>query len=70
VGFNGLLRFDPSKPDGTPRKLLDISRVNSLGWKRKTSLREGLELAYRDFLESFARDIGSGASTTLLAVPA
>jgi len=70
VGFNGLLRFDPSKPDGTPRKPLDISRVNSLGWKRKTSLREGLELAYRDFLESFARDIGSGASTTLLAVPA
>jgi GDP-L-fucose synthase len=51
VGFDGGLRFDPSKPDGTPRKLLDVSRLNSLGWKPRTGLREGLELAYRDFLE-------------------
>ena len=54
VGFDGVLRFDPTKPDGTPRKLLDVSRLNSLGWKPRTALREGLELAYRDFLESFA----------------
>lgn len=54
VGFEGVLRFDPSKPDGTPRKLLDGSRLESLGWKPKTVLREGLELAYRDFLESSA----------------
>jgi len=54
VRFDGVLRFDPTKLDGTPRKLLDVSRVNSLGWKPKTGLREGLELAYRYFLESFA----------------
>jgi len=54
VGFKGSLRFDPAKPDGTPRKLLDISRLSSLGWSPKTGLREGLKLAYRDFLESFA----------------
>jgi GDP-L-fucose synthase len=52
VGFEGVLRFDSSKPDGTPRKLLDVSRLNSLGWKPKVGLRAGLELAYRDFLES------------------
>jgi len=54
VGFDGVLRFDPTKPDGTPRKLLNVSRLNSLGWKPKTGLREGLELAYRDFLQSVA----------------
>jgi GDP-L-fucose synthase len=54
VGFDGVLRFDPTKPDGTPRKLLDVSRLNSLGWKPKTALREGLEITYRDFLESSA----------------
>jgi len=54
VGFDGVLRFDPTKPDGTPRKLLNVSRLNSLGWKPKTGLREGLELAYRDFLQSLA----------------
>ena len=51
VGFEGVLRFDPSKPDGTPRKLLDVSRLSSLGWIQKTSLREGLEVAYKYFLE-------------------
>ena len=52
VGFDGLLRFDPSKPDGTPRKLLDTSRLSSLGWEPKTSLRQGLELAYQEFLNA------------------
>ena len=53
VGFDGELRFDPSKPDGTPRKLLDVSRLNSLGWTPRIALREGLEFSYKDFLESF-----------------
>jgi len=52
VGFNGLLKFDSSKPDGTPRKLMDISRLTSLGWSPQTTMREGLRLAYRDFLQS------------------
>ena len=52
VGFDGELRFGPSKPDGTPRKLLDVSRLNSLGWTPRIALREGLELSYKDFLES------------------
>lgn len=50
VGFNGDVVFDPSKPDGTPRKLLDSSKLNAMGWKAKTVLREGLKLAYQDFL--------------------
>jgi GDP-L-fucose synthase len=50
VGFDGVLQFDPSKPDGVPRKLLDSSRLSSLGWRPAVSLRSGLELAYQDFL--------------------
>jgi GDP-L-fucose synthase len=52
VGYDGELKFDPSKPDGTPRKLLDISRLSSLGWRPAMGLREGLAFAYRDFLNS------------------
>ena len=55
VGFKHRLIFDPSKPDGTPRKLLDISRLTALGWQPKTSLREGLERASRDFSENALR---------------
>jgi GDP-L-fucose synthase len=55
VGFEGALRFDPSKPDGTPRKLLDTSRLSSLGWKPKTSLRQGLAIVYRDFQKDLER---------------
>jgi GDP-L-fucose synthase len=51
VGFKGRLVFDTSKPDGTPRKLLDISRLTVLGWKPSTELREGLTMTYKDFLE-------------------
>lgn len=51
VGFNGSLIFDSSKPDGTPRKLLDINRLSGLGWKPSTELREGLIMTYKDFLE-------------------
>lgn len=49
VGFTGRIAIDPSKPDGTPRKLMDSSRLRSLGWSPKTSLEEGLVLAYQDF---------------------
>jgi GDP-L-fucose synthase len=49
VGFKGTLVFDTSKPDGTPRKLLDVSRLATLGWRAKTSLREGIALTYQDF---------------------
>jgi GDP-L-fucose synthase len=52
VGFKGSILFDPSKPDGTPRKLLDVSRIHSLGWHHKTSLKKGLEVAYQDFMEN------------------
>ncbi|OYD45710.1 GDP-fucose synthetase [Sphingobacterium cellulitidis] len=50
VGFQGELEFDSSKPDGTPRKLMDVSKLHSLGWKAKTSLKDGIKLAYEDFL--------------------
>ena len=52
VGFRGELRFDTRKPDGTPRKLLDVSRLSSAGWKAKTGLREGVESTYQWFLEN------------------
>jgi GDP-L-fucose synthase len=51
VGYEGQLVFDTSKPDGTPRKLMDISRLKGLGWSPKTALEEGLREAYADFLE-------------------
>jgi GDP-L-fucose synthase len=50
VGFKGRLAWDPSKPDGTPRKLLDVSRLTALGWKAQTGLRQGIEHAYASFL--------------------
>lgn len=50
VGFEGDLTFDASKPDGTPRKLMDVSRLTGLGWKATTSLSQGIGLAYQDFL--------------------
>jgi GDP-L-fucose synthase len=46
VGFEGRIVFDDSKPDGTPRKLLDVSRLSALGWRARTTLREGIERAY------------------------
>ncbi|WP_018951374.1 GDP-L-fucose synthase [Thioalkalivibrio sp. AKL12] len=51
VGFAGELRFDTSRPDGTPRKLLDVSRLAALGWKARIELEEGLSGAYAEFLE-------------------
>ncbi|GAB6614585.1 GDP-L-fucose synthase [Bacillus cereus] len=52
VGFTGELRFDTSKPDGTPRKLVDVTKINALGWKATTSLDEGLKKAYDWFLQT------------------
>lgn len=52
VGFEGELSFNTSKPDGTPRKLMDVSKLHSLGWKHKIELAEGIEMAYEDFLKS------------------
>jgi GDP-L-fucose synthase len=52
VGYQGLLTFDTSKPDGTPRRYLDVQKVNLLGWKAKTSLKSGLEKMYEWFIEN------------------
>ncbi|KGM42262.1 GDP-L-fucose synthase [Aquabacterium sp. NJ1] len=54
VGFKGNLTFDASKPDGTPRKLMDVSRLTSLGWRASTNLRDGIRLAYQDYLNKAA----------------
>jgi GDP-L-fucose synthase len=51
VGFKGKLTFDTSKPDGTPRKLMDVSRLTDLGWQAKTKMVIGIQLAYADFLQ-------------------
>ena len=50
VGFTGEIKFDTSKPDGTPRKLMDVTKLTNAGWKYHTTLAEGIALAYQDFL--------------------
>lgn len=55
VGFKGNITFDITKPDGTPRKLLDVSKLEKLGWKYKTELEDGIKLAYEDFLNNDMR---------------
>lgn len=55
VGFEGELRFDTSKPDGTPRKLLNVSRIHYLGWKHKIDLREGIQSVYKSYCERLAK---------------
>lgn len=52
VGYTGEIRWNPSKPNGTPRKLLDVSKATALGWTYKTELEDGLRLAYHDFLDN------------------
>ena len=64
TGFTGEIVFDTSKPDGTPRKLLDVSKLRELGWKYKTTLKEGIRIAYDDFLKK-----ESNASTQFRSVP-
>jgi GDP-L-fucose synthase len=55
VGYRGRIAFDTSKPDGAPRKLMDVGRMKNLGWRPQVGLREGLALAYADFLASGRR---------------
>jgi GDP-L-fucose synthase len=50
VGFEGTIEWDTNRPDGTPRKLMDVSKLHGLGWKHKIELKEGIALAYQDFL--------------------
>jgi GDP-L-fucose synthase len=52
VGFGGKIRWDTSKPDGTPRKLLDVTKIRGMGWKPKVSMEEGIGLAYDWFLRN------------------
>ena len=52
IGYKGRIEWDPSKPNGTPRKLLDVSKATKLGWTYKTELEDGVRLSYKDFLEN------------------
>jgi GDP-L-fucose synthase len=52
VGYKGNIAFDSSKPDGTPRKLMDVTKLHNLGWKHTVDLREGIQLAYQDFVDN------------------
>lgn len=57
VGYNGEIKWDSSKPNGTPRKLLDVSKAKKLGWKYKTELEDGIKLAYDDFVNNVNKRI-------------
>ena len=50
VGYPGTIEFDSTKPDGTPRKLMDVGRLNAMGWHACTSMQSGLAVAYQDFI--------------------
>ncbi len=52
VGFRGTITFDATRPDGTPRKLMDVSRLHALGWRHRVELKDGIALAYEDFLKN------------------
>jgi GDP-L-fucose synthase len=54
VGFRGALVFDDTKPDGTPRKLMDGSKMERLGWRARVSLRDGIAVAYKEYLDTYA----------------
>ena len=56
VGFDGAIRYDASRPDGTPRKLLDVTRLTRLGWRYKTTLRAGLDQTYKWYEESITHN--------------
>jgi GDP-L-fucose synthase len=54
IGFEGELKFNTDKPDGTPRKLMSVDKLFALGWKPKTNLEEGIKIAYTDFLSKYS----------------
>jgi GDP-L-fucose synthase len=55
LGYQGNIDFDPTQPDGSPRKLMDSTRLNVLGWQAKVNLADGLALAYQDFKQQISR---------------
>ncbi|MCJ8210223.1 GDP-L-fucose synthase [Mucilaginibacter sp. RS28] len=59
IGFEGEIKFDTTKPDGTPRKLMDVSKLHSQGWKHTIELEEGIQLAYQDFLKHYEQPVNS-----------
>jgi GDP-L-fucose synthase len=71
VGYSGEISFDPTRPDGTPRKLLDVSRLAALGWRARTSLEDGIKLAYQAYLNEHSlssfRDTRSVGSESITA---
>ena len=62
VGYTGLVTFDATKPDGAPRKWMDSSRLNALGWQAKVSLHDGLAVAYQNFLKQDYKWVIGGAT--------
>ncbi len=64
VGFEGEIRFDPSFPDGTPRKIVDASRIRALGWQATTPLEDSLRLSYRAALDRNVFDVPATAPRT------
>jgi len=59
VGYEGKIEHDTGKPDGTPRKLMDVSKIHSLGWKASIGLREGIESVYKEFQSAYKPAMGS-----------
>jgi nucleoside-diphosphate-sugar epimerase len=57
VDYNGEIRFDPKRPDGTPRKLLDVSRIHSLGWRPRISLEDGIASTYEWYCANAAQSV-------------
>lgn len=57
VGFEGETLYDPTRPDGTPQKLLDVSRLDSLGWKGRISLREGIRMTYEWYVKGLTLEV-------------
>jgi GDP-L-fucose synthase len=57
IGYKGEINFDTSRPDGTPRKLMDVTKLHSKGWKHTVELPEGIKLAYQDFLSHAAKGV-------------
>ena len=57
VGFEGIIKWDKSKPDGTPKKLLDVTRINKIGWRSKVGLDEGIKLTYQYYLNELSGNL-------------